>query len=514
MKNIINFSLFFLLLVGCKAVNRQNEFLTDSSCPKIHYSSAGHNVGAPISLIFESGTYNLFYLESNSTANEVVSVYHVESTDLIHWKNPNKLNLTIDHLQPSYVVIVDDSQNTTGFGSSTNSPLIALLLINPGKKDEMDKSYIKLCYSLNLGKSWITIKQKIEFPDIVKSKFKPSIIWEKNSRSWVMTIVDDRTIKFYSSKDLKTWKSERSIEKEPQYRDNVWLKATIFPINNGVDWVMLVDQEFVNPRDGSTVQYFIGKFNGHGFTTKPSAKSYWLDYGKDNIYNVVCSGLSNNSNPIIIGLKNNIDYSLIGSMKQFWGSLTFPRMLSIGQYSGESILISRPISSIQRIKGREILLKNLIVSEKLDISPKITLALTPSVISLKFKTTQMTRMTFPSKFGIQFENDNKEKLIVGYDTFKQSYYVDRTNFLVTKENSQFKSIDIMSSYHSDSTMEFCMIMDDSSIELFSENGKQVLTENYFAEHNFNKLSLFAENGVIKVNELTIKNLMSIWKKKD
>ena len=74
--------------------------------------------------------------------------------------------------------------------------------------------------------------------------------------------------------------------------------------------------------------------------------------------------------------------------------------------------------------------------------------------------------------------------------------------------------DIMPSYNSDSDITVKMIIDDSSIELFTTDGKQIMTDNYLTDSKFNRISLFTENGMIKVNELTVKSLECIWKKKD
>jgi len=58
-----------------------------------------------------------------------------------------------------------------------------------------------------------------------------------------------------------------------------------------------------------------------------------------------------------------------------------------------------------------------------------------------------------------------------------------------------------------------MIIDDSSIELFTSNGKQVMTENFSSDSKFDKISLFAENGIIRVEMLQIMKLKSIWNRK-
>jgi fructan beta-fructosidase len=509
MKNTLYLLFALLGITSCKFSEKDNNFLTPSSFPKIHYSSQKHNVGAPSSFLFQNGIYSVFYQEFTSSKNTLSSIYKTNSTDLIHWQPAEKQVFGDPNQDILYANVVADSRNSTGFGSKIQSPIVALLLVNQAKNTDFKNLCFKVSYSTDQGKDWILDNSRVNFPDTLKNDFKPSLIWVEITQKWIMTIVDAQKIKFYSSKDLKTWKLENSIEKDSQYRDNIWLKATLFPIN-GLNWILLVDQEFPNPRDGSSVQYFIGSFDGHTFSTRITAKSQWLDYGKDNIFNVVCSGLATDLKPIVIGLKNNIDYPLIGSMKPFWGSFTFPRTLILDEYSGERILASEPIQNINKIQGKSLILKNLNVSESIDISSKITVRLTPSIITLKFETTEMTRMTFPSKFGIQLENDKGEKLIVGYDVLKQIYFVDRSNFLIVKDNSQFRGEDIISSYHSDSLMIMNIILDDSSIELFVENGKQALTENFFSERKLCKVKLFAENGIIEIKDLIISELNPIW----
>jgi fructan beta-fructosidase len=421
---------------------------------------------------------------------------------MIHWQPAMRLTIGGPNQNVLNRTIVPDSKK---------SALYALVVVDPDKDEENNNAHFQLAISTNQGKTWTNKAEKVEFPIPIKNECNPTVCWDEIHAKWIMTIVDEQTVKFFSSADLLKWKFESSLEKELQYTANIWQKATIFPINNGANWVMLVDQEFVNPRDGSSIQYFIGTFDGQKFNAPISTKSKWLDYGKDNIYNVVCTGLNPTADPLVIGWKNNIDYTMIGSMRPFWGSFTTPRTLSVDQYSGEKVLVSQPIKV--DAGSKPILLKNLNVEEKLDISSKITVPITPSIITLKFKTNEKTRMNFPSQYGILFENDKAEKLIIGYDAFKEWYFVDRTNFTNVKDNSQFKGMDIMPSYNSDSIMVIKLILDDSSVELFAENGKQVMTENFIPQSKFNKISLFAENGIIKLEELQITKLKSIWDRK-
>lgn len=509
MKQSICILLAFIVFSSCKKSGNETVSESSQSYPKIHYSSTNHNVGAPVSLILQNGTYSLFYKEFKSDKKVICPTFVTTSKDLIHWQSAQQVTFCKKDLNILNRTVVLYSKK-----AGTQTTLAAILVVDPDKNEDNNNCYFKLSYSDNQGKTWTESEEKIEFPIKINSNFNPSVIWDEIHAKWIMSIVDDQVVKIFSSLDLKKWKFESSINKELQYTPNTWFKATLLPINNGKDWVMLVDQEFVNPRDGSSIQYFIGTFDGKSFSAPISTKSHWLDYGKDNIYNVVCDGLPSNADPIVIGWKNNIDYTMIGSMKPFRGSFTIPRTLMLDEYSGEKILASQPVTSLSKIESGNLTLKDLDVNENLDISNRIKIPLTPSLVTIKFKTSEKTSMTFPAKYGVQFENDKAEKLIIGYDAFKEWYFIDRTNFLVVNENSQFKGMEVMPSYNSDSIMVIKMIIDDSSIELFTINGKQIMTVNYLTDSKFNKIKLFAENGMIKVDELTIKSLTCIWKKKD
>jgi fructan beta-fructosidase len=505
MKKIILVLLVLLLIASCKIKGKDS--INDSSpgYSKIHYSSTEHNVGAPVALIFKNGTYSLFYNEFKLDKKAFCPTYLTISKDMIHWQPAQEVAFTGTKLNILNRTIVLDTKT---------SNLFALMLVDPDKNEENNNSYFKLSFSNNQGKTWTDNATKVDFPSQLKNDFNPTVYWDEIHGKWILTVIDNQTVKFYSSLDLKKWKFESLLEKELQYTANIWLKATIFPVNNGTNWVLLIDQEFVNPRDGSSVQYFIGTFDGQNFKSPISTKSHWLDYGKDNVYNVVCQGLSPTADPLVIGWKNNIDYTMIGSMKPFWGSFTVPRTLMLDEYSGEKILASQPIKSLSKIESKNIKLNNLDVTENLDISKRITIPLTPSEITIKFKTSEKTSMTFPARYGVQFENDKAEKLIIGYDAFKEWFFIDRTIFSNVKDNSQFKGMDVMPSYNSDSVMVITLIMDDSSIEMFVQNGKQVMTENFLLQSKFNKVSLFAENGIIKIKELTIRDLKNIWKQSE
>ncbi len=499
MKKLLTIGFLLCLLQSCKFQSNETLSVTSPEFPKVHYASVEHKVGAPVALLFSNGIYSLFYQDFDSSKKEAFVFYRTTSKDLIHWGKAEKVVFANDNQSVLYAALVQDSTLIT----KPNSSYLAILLTPAAE--------FKISRSDDSGKTWRITSDKVLFPEVVKKEFKPAIIRDHRSGKWIMSLVSDQKVKFYSSQDLKRWKYESAFEKEPKFRNNIWHKATLLPIGNGKSWSLLVDQEFEDPREGSAVQYFIGSFDGKAFHNQ-SSKPHWLDYGKDNVFNTLCFKSATDTLPVIIGWKNNLDYPLLGDLKTLQGSMTFPRTVSSTSVYGEILLACNPVQSLGDITKTGTQLRDITLEDSVDFSNKVMIPITPSLITLKFETTSMTRLSFPAKFGIRLGNDKGEKLEVGFDRFREWYYIDRSDFENVKQSPQFGGTQVMQCWHTDTTMIMKMIVDDSSVELFTENGKLVMTQNYSTKNKLNKLSLFAENGVIKVSEVEIKSLTSIWNK--
>ena len=50
-----------IFFISCKKSGNETVSESSQSYPKIHYSSTTHNVGEPVSVIFQNGKSSLFY---------------------------------------------------------------------------------------------------------------------------------------------------------------------------------------------------------------------------------------------------------------------------------------------------------------------------------------------------------------------------------------------------------------------------------------------------------------------
>ena len=100
--------------------------------PQFHYSPAKNWMNDPNGLVYYKGQYHLFYQynpKGNTWGN--MSWGHAVSPDLVHWKElPVAIPYDETELVFSGSAVVDEN-NTSGFGTKENPPLVAIYTSDP-----------------------------------------------------------------------------------------------------------------------------------------------------------------------------------------------------------------------------------------------------------------------------------------------------------------------------------------------------------------------------------------------
>src|SRR6476660_20598 len=95
--------------------------------PQFHFTPARNWMNDPNGPIYYHGQYHLFFQYNPSgTTWGNISWGHAVSPDLVHWK---ELPIAIPDDANEYVFsgsVVYDEHNTSGFGTTTNPPLVAI----------------------------------------------------------------------------------------------------------------------------------------------------------------------------------------------------------------------------------------------------------------------------------------------------------------------------------------------------------------------------------------------------
>ncbi|TRO57356.1 glycoside hydrolase family 32 protein [Streptomyces sp. IB201691-2A2] len=240
--------------------------------PQFHFTPKKNWMNDPNGLVYYKGEYHLFY-QYNPSGNSWgdMSWGHAVSKDLVHWK---ELPLALSHDDQEMVFsgsAAVDWNNTTGFGTKKNPPMVAIYTSaykNGGKQAQ------SLAYSTDRGRTW-TKYQGNPVLDIGSKEFRdPKVQWYAPTKSWLMTVSlsTEHKVQFYSSKNLKDW-SLLSEFGPAGATGGVWECPDLFPLavdgdKKKIKWVLVVN---INPggiAGGSAAQYFIGDFDGKKFTAE------------------------------------------------------------------------------------------------------------------------------------------------------------------------------------------------------------------------------------------------------
>lgn len=240
--------------------------------PQFHYTPEKNWMNDPNGLVYYKGEYHLFYQHNpNGNSWGDMSWGHAVSKDLVHWEElPLALSYDDEEMVFSGSAVVDWN-NTTGFGTTKNPPMVAIYTSLAKDTGIQAQS---LAYSTDRGRTW-TKYEGNPVIDIGSREFRdPKVQWYAPTKSWLMTVSlsTEHKVQFYSSKNLKDW--ELLSEFGPAgATGGVWECPDLFPLavdgdENNIKWVLVVN---INPggiAGGSAAQYFLGDFDGTTFTAE------------------------------------------------------------------------------------------------------------------------------------------------------------------------------------------------------------------------------------------------------
>ncbi|MGI4728464.1 MAG: glycoside hydrolase family 32 protein, partial [Janthinobacterium lividum] len=334
----------------------------------------------------------------------------------------------------------------------------------------------------------------------IKDFRDPKVMWYEAGHKWVMTLATHDRVSFYSSRDLKQWTKETEFGKNEGGHGGVWECPDLFPLalNGKTYWVLLVNINPGGPNKGSVTQYFIGRFNGHRFMPV-STQEHWVDYGPDNYAGVTWSNTGNRR--IFLGWMSNWLYAINSPTEKWRNAMTIPRELGLKQEGDQILLTSEPVKELNVISNQIYAVDHLTVNKPIKISDKSRS--TAKQYLLKFSGRQLT------DFSLTLSDPAGQKLIIGYDSHADQYFIDRSTSGNVNFNKEFASKHTAPRLTKDKAFDITLIVDASSAELFADGGLSNMTSIFFSSQPMNTLGVQSSKGII-VDKVRISTLKSIW----
>ena len=474
--------------------------------PQIHFSPKAHWTNDPNGMVYYKGVYHLFFqYYPDSTVWGPMHWGHATSTDLIHWKQ-QPIALYPDSL--GYIFsgsAVVDKNNTSGLGKNGKIPLIAIYTNHDPVGERLHKNDFQnqsIAYSLDDGKTWKKYSHNpvLKNPGITDFR-DPKVMWYEPGKKWVMTLATKDRITFYSSADFKNWKKESEFGATVGAHGGVWECPDLFTLDyNGKKiWVLIVNLNPGGPNKGSATQYFLGNFDGKTFTPD-NTETKWIDYGPDEYAGITWSNTGNRK--IFLGWMSNWMYANEVPTVKWRNAMTIPRELHLEKAGDELFVTSRPAAELKLISDKPVAKTEVVVAKSVDIS-----RLMHQPVSLPCRID--LGMAQGDNFSIILSNNLKEKLVVGYDKELNQYYIDRTMAGKSNFNNEFAGKYFAPRITKNKDMKLSLIIDESSIEVFADNGLSVMTSVFFPEKKYDKIELSAPGKVLFSN-VTYTRLRSIW----
>lgn len=469
--------------------------------PQFHYTPERNWLNDPNGLVYYNGEYHMFYQykPSGDTWGEMFWG-HAVSKDLVNWEElpialyPDELG----HMFSGSVVV--DWNNTTGFGTNGQPPMVAMFT-----QEYANGQVQSLAYSNDSGRSWTIYDGNpvIPQPSGLTVFRDPKVIWHEQTNKWAMVITAGDHVRIYSSPDLKVWTHESDFGADEGSHNGFWETPDLFPLAvdgdpGNIKWVLSVSLSEGAPAFGSGMQYFVGEFDGSVFTNlNEPEKVLWTDYGADFYAGMTFSDTEDRR--IWLGWMNNWHYAQSIPSAGRRGTMTVPRELTLTDDGGDGGIRMKqePVEELQQLRLPALELNDVAAADGILELPGA--AGEAYEVIAEFEAGTATA----DIFGFNVHAGEGQKTAVGYDAGSGKLFIDRTRSGIVSFNGKFGEAPHEAEYTAGNTLKLHLLVDKTSVELFADDGSIVFTDQLFPEPGLNKLELFAEGGVVNLVSLNV-----------
>lgn len=460
----------------------------------------------PNGMVYHDGEYHLFY-QHYPDGNTWGPMHwgHAVSRDMVSWEHL-PIALAPDDL--GYIFsgsAVVDRNNTSGFGEGGAPPLVAIYTYHDMKAEKAGKQDFQsqaIAYSNDKGRTWTKYGGNPVLPNQGVRDFRdPKVIWDEARAQWVMVLAAQDRVQFFGSPNLENWTLLSEFGQDAPNHSGVWECPELMPmtvVESGESaWVLTVSINPGGANGGSGTFYFPGQWDGKQFTplrealVTPSDTVNWVDYGRDNYAGVTFSDAPDGRR-VFMGWMSNWDYANQVPTETWRSAMTIPRELSLHATDFGTRLRQQPIKELQKLRGpvRKLDMKRLpdgvTVIDLKDLAPNGAFEL-DLTIDLVDSDAEELYLTLSNESGEHFYR-------TGYSRkpgVENSFFTDRRSTGDNSFNPKFApdQLSIAPRWSNEGNLRIHAIFDRTSAEVFFDQGEPVMTDIFFPEAPFTKLTI-------------------------
>lgn len=464
--------------------------------PAYHHTPLYGWMNDPNGMFYKDGVWHLaFQWNPYGSKWQNLSWGQSTSRDLIHWETQPDAVIEPDGLGMIFSgSSAIDKANSAGFGkdavvamytSAAASQIQSLAWSNDG-------GYTYNVYSEN---PVLTLESEAR---------DPNMFWNPETKEWTLVLAHalDHEMLIFTSPDMKEWTLQSSFGKGLGAQEGVWECPDLFELTvDGSDekkWVLLCNLNPGGIFGGSATQYFVGDFDGKTFTpdldTNGKVPTKWLDYGKDH-YATVSFSDAPDGRRTVIGWMSNWQYAPEVPTMQYRSANTLPREMGMFRGNdGQLYVSSTPSPELAALRSQVFKSVN-----STNVGAKAKKYAIPELCEILVTID-------PAKadsVSLVLSNSLGEHVDMVYDVKNKTFSFDRCQSGIVDFSQDFPAVTYAPTHSADGKVSLRIFIDRSSIEVFGNEGRFVMTNLVFPNEPYSTLSLTADGGKARISDFKI-----------
>ena len=481
--------------------------------PGYHVAARRNWINDPNGLVFVDGTYHV-YFQHNPLGNDWdnMSWGHMSSPDLVHWTE-HPIALHFDEYEVIFSgSIVVDRDNTSGLGDGS-APLVAVYTsVAPSGRQAQS-----LASSTDGGFTWIRFSGNPVLDRGSEYFRDPKVSRYTNGGGapyWLMTVVEaaERTVLFYRSDDLKCWTllSSFNAPNRTWNRDiQFWECPDLVHVHSrdasASAWVLIISVNPGAPNGGSGTMYFVGEFDGIGFTASHT-EPRWLDRGSDYYAATSFAGLPR-GRTMTVAWMNNWHYAKSVPTDPWRGALTLPRELTVERQAGsthgpESVDLRQHLPH----ELDELVIDTVdVTATPFELSDRRRFT-SPGRYRLRVVIDVMSASRIDGEFFLRGSAPSCASIRLSYDVSEHVLILERRDIGPNRFHEMFPTVDTAVVPLDGGRLDLAIWIDSSSIEVHTADGATWMSQLVVPDREATAWTLAATGGSASVSRLELSAL--------
>lgn len=459
--------------------------------PSFHLSARTGWMNDPNGFSYYNGKYHMFY-QYYPYDSHWGSMHwgHAVSEDLLHWEYLSAA------LAPDELYDMDGCFS----GSAVTLPDGRQLLMYTGvvKERQRDGAIYEVqtqCLAVGDGVDYEKYEKNpvLEEKDLPegssKYDFRDPKMWQKEDGTYCC-VVGSRSadgsgqILFYTSLDGFEWKFKSVLASNKNRFGKMWECPDFFPLDG--KWVLLISPQDMLPQgfeyhNGNGTLCLIGDFDEETGTLKEQYDQS-IDYGID--FYAPQTVVTSDGRRVMIGWMQNWDTCGQRTTDALWfGQMSLPRELSIKN----GRLYQKPIRELEKFRSNKVSYHNITFSETMKLE-----GIQGRRVDIELTIRPVEEQNLYYKFAIRFAQNEKYQTSLSFRPRESILKVDRKHSgsrraIIHQRRSKVSG--------EDGKLKLRIILDRFSVEVFVNDGEQVLSAILYTDQSADGISFFADGMV-------------------